>query len=41
MAIASLKNNLLLLLKIQAKYSVSKQNPNQEADSYSPNLPKR
>ncbi|KAB0391204.1 hypothetical protein E2I00_016840, partial [Balaenoptera physalus] len=25
---------------IQAKYSVSKQNPNQEADSYSPNLPK-
>ncbi|KAM9110883.1 tyrosine-protein phosphatase non-receptor type 22 isoform 4-T4 [Megaptera novaeangliae] len=31
-----------MLLKdgIQAKYSVSKQNPNQEADSYSPNLPK-
>ncbi|XP_007169429.2 tyrosine-protein phosphatase non-receptor type 22 isoform X2 [Balaenoptera acutorostrata] len=26
--------------EIQAKYSVSKQNPNQEADSYSPNLPK-
>ncbi|XP_065734091.1 tyrosine-protein phosphatase non-receptor type 22 isoform X4 [Phocoena phocoena] len=31
-----------MLLKdgIQAKYSVSKQNPNLEADSYSPNLPK-
>ncbi|XP_058916588.1 tyrosine-protein phosphatase non-receptor type 22 isoform X2 [Kogia breviceps] len=26
--------------EIQAKYSVSKQNPNLEADSYSPNLPK-
>ncbi|XP_059946278.1 tyrosine-protein phosphatase non-receptor type 22 [Mesoplodon densirostris] len=26
--------------EVQAKYSVSKQNPNLEADSYSPNLPK-
>lgn len=39
--IASLKNNLLFLLKIQAMYSVPEQNPSVEADVYSLNLPTR